>query len=247
MTGQRPIAIVTGGASRIGRALCESLVAVGHDIIFTYHTAEDQADQLAHELQLAGARAEAHRLDLADLDAVVEWSHALPRVLSRLDVLVHNAALYGPTPVDTLTPETVRTFHDINAAAPLVMTAALADLLRESSGCVVAMTDIHAIGLPRSGYAAYAMSKAALAEMVRSLARELAPDVRVNGIAPGIVTSPIAGAELDDRAREAYLKRVPLGRIGTEDDVVRTALWLITDAPYVTGQIIRIDGGRSLL
>jgi pteridine reductase len=109
------------------------------------------------------------------------------------------------------------------------------------------MADIHAMGLPRSGFSAYAMSKAALVELIRSLARELAPRVRVNGVAPGVVAWPEEGYEADEEAQRAYLKRVALERAGTPEDAAAAVAWLALDATYVTGQVIRLDGGRSLL
>jgi pteridine reductase len=141
--------------------------------------------------------------------------------------------------------------YRVNALGPLLLTKALAGAMRESEmaggGAVVAMCDIHAMGLPRSGFAGYAMSKAALVEMVRSLARELAPRVRVNGVAPGVVAWPEAGYEADAGAQAAYLKRVPLGRAGTPEDAAGVVCWLALEATYLTGQVVRVDGGRSLL
>jgi pteridine reductase len=134
--------------------------------------------------------------------------------------------------------------------APLILTARLAPLLRESErpggGSVVAMVDILAMGKPRRDFVAYSMSKAALAEMVRSSARDLAPHVRVNGVAPGVVAWPDAGAEATPEAQERYLRRVPLGRSGTPEEAAEVVRWLALDATYVTGEIIRVDGGRSI-
>ncbi len=117
----------------------------------------------------------------------------------------------------------------------------------KGGGAVVAMADIHAMGLPRPAFSAYAMSKAALVEMVRSLARELAPRVRVNGVAPGVVAWPEQGYESESGAQAAYLKRVPLARAGAPEEAAAAVAWLAMDATYVTGQILRLDGGRSLM
>jgi pteridine reductase len=116
----------------------------------------------------------------------------------------------------------------------------------EGGGSIVAMCDIHAMGRPRKEYLAYSMSKAALAEMVQTLARELAPRVRVNGVAPGVVVFAESGADADPAMQKAYLSRVPLGRSGTPEDAARAVRWLAMEATYVTGEIVRLDGGRWL-
>jgi pteridine reductase len=138
----------------------------------------------------------------------------------------------------------------VNAVAPLLLTRGVVALLRESplagGGSVVCLCDIHAMGHPRKGFSAYAMSKAALAEMVRGLALELAPRVRVNGIAPGVVAFPESGYESDAAMQERYLKRVPLGRSGTPEDAAGAVTWLALEAAYVTGEIVRVDGGRGI-
>jgi pteridine reductase len=141
-------------------------------------------------------------------------------------------------------------FYRVNAIAPLLLSKKLAGALSRSDlpggGSIVAMADIHAMGLPRPGFIAYAMSKAALVEMVRALARELAPKVRVNGAAPGVVAWAPGEYEGNEAAQRAYLSRVPLERAGTPEDAGAVVRWLALEARYVTGQIIRVDGGRSL-
>ena len=126
------------------------------------------------------------------------------------------------------------------------LAAKLADSPLKGGGAVVALCDMHAMGRPRKDFSAYSMSKAALAEMVQSLARELAPKVRVNGVAPGVVAFPEAGHESDPEMQKAYLSRVPLQRAGTPEDAAEAVRWLALDATYVTGEIVRLDGGRWL-
>lgn len=243
--GSRPIAVVTGGAKRVGRAICGRLAEAGCDVVLTYRTSDTAAKRAADEL---GGRA--IELDLNDLDAVVRTGEALARDLPRIDVLVHNASVYGPTPFEELTPAQALEHYQVNALAPALLTKALADRLGASTlpagGAVVAMCDIHAMGRPRKDFLAYSMSKAALAEMVRTLARALAPEVRVNGVAPGVVAWPEEGYESDDAAQRAYLKRVPLGRAGTPENAAETVRWLALEAGYITGEIVRLDGGRWL-
>ena len=248
--GDRPVALVTGGAKRVGRATSLTLARAGFDLVVTYRSSEDEARSLAQEADAVGAACEFVRLSLGDLDDVEQTGAGLARRLDRLDAIVHNASSYSPSPIDEVTPGEALAHYTVNALAPLLLTKATHGLLRESprpgGGAVVAMCDIHSMGRPRSGFSAYSMSKAALIEMVRTLARELAPDVRVNGIAPGVVAWPEQGHESDDESQRAYLERVPLARAGTPGDASEAVRWLIMDARYCTGQIIRIDGGRFL-
>lgn len=249
MVGDRPIAVVTGGALRVGKAICTSLVKAGCDLVLTYNTSVEGARETAIELTKLGAAVRLMRLPLEDTDAVERAGAMLARDLPRLDVLVHNASVYGPTPLEMISPETALLFWKVNALAPLLLTKRLAPRLAESTrpggGAVVAMADIHAAGRPRKEFAAYSMSKAALVEMVRSLSRELAPKVRVNAVAPGVVAWPEGGQETE-ADKQAYLKRVPLGRAGTPEDAAEAVRWLAMDAHYTTGQVIRVDGGRFL-
>lgn len=242
---ERPLALVTGGAKRVGRAICAELTRAGCDVILTYHTSEDDAQRAAREL---GARV--LRLDLSDLDEILRVGERLARSVGCVDVLVHNASVYAPTPLATLSPDDALRHYRINALGPALLTRTLSERLKASKmpggGAVVAMADMHAMGRPRKDFLAYSMSKAALIEMVRTLARDLAPSVRVNAIAPGVVAWPEEGYESDRAAQEAYLKRVPLGRAGTPEDAAKAVRWLALDAAYITGEVIRLDGGRWL-
>ncbi|HBS29901.1 MAG TPA: pteridine reductase, partial [Phycisphaerales bacterium] len=192
------------------------------------------------------ARADA--LDLDDPDAVDAYARAGARDWPRLDILVHNASSYAPSPPDGPTAPDALGHYRVNALSPLLLSTALAPLLRASAlpggGAIVAMCDIHALGRPRPGFVAYEMSKAALGAMVSALARELAPRVRVNAVAPGVVAFPDSGADSDPAMQARYLSRVPLARAGTPEDAAEAVRWLALDARYTTGQIIRVDGGR---
>ncbi len=241
----QPVAIVTGGAKRVGRAVCEELARAGCSVVLTYNTSEDEAQRTADAI---GGRAV--RLDLNNPDEVARVGASLASELPRVDVLVHNASVYRPTALDALTADDALRHYRVNALAPAMLTASLASNLRASTlphgGAVVAMCDIHAMGRPRKDFLGYSMSKAALVEMVRTLARELAPAVRVNGVAPGVVAWPEEGYEADRAAQEAYLKRVPLLRAGTPQDAAGAVRWLALEAGYITGEIVRLDGGRWL-
>lgn len=244
--GQGPLAIVTGGARRVGRAVCLRLADHGYDILTTYCTRPMEAAETIRLCAERGAAVRAIRLDLSDLEHVEavgqSWAGELPRV----DVIVHNASMYEKTPFGSITAGACLSHFTVNTVGPVLLTQALAALLRKSRGCVVMFCDIHALGAlgrSRRRFAAYAMSKSALAEMVGTLAREMAPEVRVNGVAPGVVAWP------DDVAPEevtAYEARIPQQRPGTPEDAADAVLFLARDGKYVNGDIIRVDGGRFL-
>ncbi|MEM8836197.1 MAG: SDR family oxidoreductase [Planctomycetota bacterium] len=247
-SGDRPIAFVTGGAKRVGRASCLALARAGCDVLTTYRSSEDEAMALAGEVRELDREADGCALDLDDLDSVTDAGERLARELPRLDVLVHNASVYAPSPLEKLSADELLAQYRVNAAAPALLSSRLAPLLRASDrpggGAVVAMCDIHAMGRPRAGHLAYAMSKAALVELINVLALNLAPEVRVNGVAPGVVEWPDEGYESDEASQQRYLKRVPLDRPGTPEEAAETVRWLALDATYLTGQVVRVDGGR---
>lgn len=238
----RPRVLITGGARRVGRAIAEAFADAGCDLVLTYRSSRDEAEEARSTLS---THVTLMPLDLDDLDAVEALGGDL--VTDRLDIVVHNASIYAPTPLADVSAVSAMKAYRINALAPLLLSRTLAPALRRSPlGSIVAMADMHVLGRPRIGFSEYAMSKAALVEMVRSLARELAPDVRVNAVAPGVVAFPESGYESDDATQQAYLRRVPLARTGTPRDAAAMVRWLALEATYVTGEIIRLDGGRWL-
>lgn len=246
----RPRALVTGGAKRVGREIALTLARAGCDVTITYNGSETEAKATVEDLRTLGALGEAARLPLDDLEDVSTRAEALSREHERWDVVVLSASVYEPSPLGELTAERVLRDYTVNAAAPLMIVRALRAGLDKSiltgGGAIVAMCDIHAMGRPRKDFASYAMSKAALAEMVESLARDLAPRIRVNGVAPGVVAWPEKGYESDRAMQESYLKRVPLERAGTPAEAAEAVRWLALEARYTTGQVVRVDGGRWL-
>jgi pteridine reductase len=248
--GARPVAIVTGGVRRVGLAIARALAASGLDLVLTYRSSADDAKAAAEELAALGAAVRLERIDLDDMDATESLASRLAAELPRADVLVHNASIYGPTPLSSLASDDLLRHYRINAAAPLLLSKRLAPRLSASDlpagGAIVAMCDMHSMGRPRRDFSAYSMSKAALIEMVRTLARDLAPRVRVNGVAPGVVAFPESGYESDEEMQRRYVARVPLGRAGTPGDAAGVVRWLALEAGYTTGEIVRVDGGRWL-
>lgn len=240
----RPVALVTGGARRVGASIARTLHAAGYDLALHYRHSADEAAALLAELE--HARTGSTLAVQADLATVDHLPALVDQVLARfgqLDALVNNASAFFPTPVGSATPAQWDELFASNARAPFFLAQAAWPALREARGAIVNLVDIYA-GRALADHPIYVMAKAALAAMTRTLAQDMAPDVRVNGVAPGAVLWPSDGKDYDDRA--AMLARTPLQRAGTPEDVASAVLWLLRDAPFVTGQIIRVDGGRTL-
>jgi pteridine reductase len=237
------VALVTGAARRVGRAIVQRLAAAVFDIAFTYSQSETEALELLRTLRESGRRAEAIRADLRrPEEAIHALSAAFDRHFNRLDVLVNNASIYEPSSLATVTTEQMRNLWSIHVEAPLLLCRRFEMALRDSRGHVINMVDLLA-EKPRPDYLAYCASKAALASLTLGLARELAPQVTVNGIAPGVVDWP---DDYPEDERRQYLARVPLARAGTPQDVAELVHFLCTTGNYITGQILRLDGGRSI-
>ena len=241
-----PRAIVIGGARRVGRAVALELARAGFELDLTFRSSDADARSAAEESRGLGSPAvRVHRLDLADLAAASAFASAVPS--GPVDALVVVASSYARTPLGSIDAEACERELRVNAAAPLMLSQAFAPALRASrvagGGSIVVFGDIHAQGRPRCAYAPYLMSKAALHAMVESLALELSPEVRVNAVAPGVVAWP-EGTPADERDR--YEARIPLARPGTPEDAARLVRALVLDMPYVTGSLLRLDGGRWL-
>lgn len=243
----RPLAVVTGGSRRVGRAVVIELAAAGFDVAITCRSRSPDTEETLRLALRAGAREVlVHEADLTNPAAVEELGRTLAR-RSRVDALIHNASMYEPTPWGAITASQAIEHFRVNALAPLLLTQALAARLGQSplrgGGSVICFGDMHIMGRPRQGFLPYAMSKAALHELVRGLARQLAPRVRVNGIAPGVIAWP---EQTPAAERAAYESRIPLARSGTPEEAASLVRWLICEAGYITGEIIRLDGGRWL-
>lgn len=245
---ERPRALVTGAAHRVGRAVALELARRGLDLVLTWNTSRSACESTAEDCRAIdpAARVETVHLALEDDEAVRALGDRLAS--EGLDAVVHNASRYRRTPFDSLDSEEVLLHFRINAMAPLVLTSRLAPALRRSrlerGGAVVCLGDIHAMGRPRREHAGYLASKGALDRVVESLAVELAPEVRVNGVAPGVVAW--AEDDLTPEQRVRYVEAIPLGREGTLEEAAETVAWLLLEAGYVNGTVVPLDGGRRL-
>lgn len=228
--------MVTGGARRVGRAIVEKLAREGFAVALTYHHSASDADAI--RAQLGDERICLIQADLTEPESAVEQIRRnFEQFTDRLDLLVNNASIYEPG------DEKLRQMHAIHVEAPLRLCRGFEPLLRVARGHVVNMTDLLA-ERPWPKYSAYCSTKAALSNLTLTLARELAPEVTVNAIAPGVVEWP---ADFPQSERDKYLQRVPLQRAGTPQDVANLVHFLATGGSYITGQIIRLDGGRSIV
>lgn len=243
-THPRPVALITGGGRRVGAVIARSLHAAGYDLVLHYRHSADAAEALAAELeqQREGSVQLAHA-ELAALETLPELVTAAIARFGRLDALINNASAFYPTPIDSATPAQWDELFASNAQAPFFLAQAAVPALSQSGGAIVNLVDIYA-ERPLANHPIYCMAKAALLAMTRSLALDLGPQVRVNAVAPGAVMWPSEGKAYDDKL--AMLERTPLKRAGTPEDVASAVLWLLRDAPFVTGQVLRIDGGRTL-
>lgn len=237
------VALITGGAKRIGACLSRSLHAEGMNIVVHYHSSIDAARALQMELNQSRANSclliQGELTEYNKLKSLVEQSVSH---MGRLDVLINNASTFFPTPFKDSTEKQWDVLFDTNLKAPYFLCQAAAPHLAAKSGCIINITDIYA-ERPLRDHPIYCATKAGLASLTQSFSQSLAPAVRVNGIAPGAILWP--ENQHDEVARKRLLSRTPLNRLGDPQDIANTALYLILDAPYVTGQILRVDGGRT--
>lgn len=244
MPAERPVALITGAARRVGAVIARRLHAAGYDLALHYRDSEGDMRKLVDSLQEQRPdSAIALRAELAEFDRLPELVAHCVGHFGRLDALVNNASAFYPTPVGSMTPQHWDELFASNARAPLFLTQAAAPHLRARRGAVVNLVDIYA-ERPLARHTLYAMAKAALLMMTRSLAIELGPEIRVNGVAPGAVLWPESGKAYTDQ--QQLLQATALKRAGTPEDVAEAVRWLLQDAHYCTGEIIRVDGGRSL-
>jgi len=238
------VALVTGGARRVGAAIVRRLHAAGARVALHYRGSEAEAETLEAEFETAraGSAARVPR-DLLEPNAAEALVAAVIERFGRLDVLVNNASIFYPRKIGKIEPRHWEELVGSNLRAPLFVSQAAAPHLKVARGVIVNITDIHA-ERPLKGFALYSVAKAGLGALTRSLALELAPEVRVNAVAPGAIAWPDDG-KFDNAERQRIVATTPLGRIGSPADIAQAVHFLAT-APFVTGQTLAVDGGRSV-
>ncbi len=236
------VVLITGAARRVGAQIARTFFDAGYQLLLHYNRSATDAENLKRELE--ARRQGAVKLIQADLIHcdVAGFARSCLNAWGRIDVLVNNASTFYATPVGAITRDDWEDLLGANVRAPLFLCQEFAPDLKHAGGNIINIVDIHGTR-PLKGFTTYSIAKAGLEMMTRSLALELAPDIRVNGIAPGAVMWP---EDLSESARARIINKIPLARQGGALDIARTALFLADDAPYVTGQIITVDGGRSI-
>jgi len=242
---QGKVALITGASRRVGAQIARSLHGQGMSLMIHYRSSAEAARALQDELN--AMRADTVSLIQADLLN----TNLLPSLVSqtvanlgRLDVLINNASSFYPTPVGTIGEKDWTDLMGTNLKAPLFLSQAAAHELKKNRGCIVNITDIHA-DRPMENYVVYSVAKAGLVGLTKSMARELGPEVRVNAVAPGPIVWPEDDPNFDEVSRQRIISHTILKSPGEPSDIARAVRFLVCDAPYVTGQVIAVDGGRS--
>jgi pteridine reductase len=242
---QDKVVLITGGAKRVGAAIARALHGAGARLMLHYRASGGSARLLQAELNHVRpesvALIQSDLLDMTKVPAMVEQTQ---HHFGQLDALVNNASSFYPTPLDSIDDESWEDLIGTNLKAPLFLAQAAAPALRRAQGAIVNITDIHA-ERPLKNYPLYSIAKAGLSGLTRALARELAPEVRVNAVAPGPILWP-DDEQFDELSRQRIISHTPLKREGEPDDIARAVLFLLRDATYVTGVTINVDGGRTI-
>jgi pteridine reductase len=241
------VALITGAARRVGAEVAQALHAAGMRIVVHYRSSKTDADGLASELNAARANSAALVAgDLLDASRIPDIVADAARAFGRLDALINNASSFYPTPVGETTESQWDDLIGTNLKAPFFLSQAAAPFLRQTGGCIVNIADIHA-DRPIRRYPIYCAAKAGLVSLTKSLARELGPVVRVNAVAPGTILWPEGEAAVSESMKNELLARIPLKRSGEPADIAQTILFLVRDGTYISGQVIAVDGGRSVV
>ena len=234
------VALVTGSAKRLGRAIALHLAAEGADVIVHYHQSSGDAEEVVAEIKKLGRLSISLAADLAKKSDIDLLFANAAKEFGRLDILVNNASNFLHTEFAATTEQSWDASLDVNLKAPFFCAQAAAPLLRKTRGVIINLSDVAGL-LGWTGYIPHCVSKAGIIMLTRALAKELAPDVRVNAIAPGTITMPGDAPELE----ADYIKRAPLRRSGSTEDLTAAVSFLV-NSPFITGQILVLDGGRTL-
>ncbi len=240
------VVLITGGAKRVGAAVCRELHAHGAQLMVHYNKSHAEARALQAELNLQRPNSVAIiQADLLNTAVAPSLVQETIRHFGRLDVLINNASSYYATEIGQINEENWLDLMGSNLKAPAFLAQAAAAELRKQMGTIVNITDMH-IERPKKGYIVYSVAKAGLVTLTKSLALELSPEVRVNAVAPGPVQWPENNPQFDEVYRQRVISQTLLKRIGNPTDIAKAVKFLIYDAPYITGHVLAVDGGRSL-
>jgi pteridine reductase len=245
-TNKDKVILITGGAKRVGATMCRELHKHGARLMIHYNTSMAEARALQAELNLLRTNS------VAIIQGDLLNNNVLPTLVSetvnqfgKLDVLINNASTYYPTDLGQINEENWQDLIGSNLKAPVFLAQAAAPELRKNHGCIINITDMH-IERPKKGYIVYSGAKAGLVTLTKSLAHELSPEVRVNAVAPGPVQWPESNPQFDEVYRQRVINQTLLKRVGEAEDVAKAVKFLIYDAPFITGHVLAVDGGRSL-
>jgi pteridine reductase len=242
---QGKVVLITGGAKRVGAAICRRLHGAGANLMLHYRASAGEARllqaELNHQRKDSVALIQADLLDLGKVPSLIDQT---VQSFGRLDALINNAASFYPTPIGEITLEDWENLIGADLRAPLFISQAATPALKKTLGAIVNITDIHA-ERPLKNYILYSIAKAGLVGLTRSLARELAPEIRVNAVAPGPILWPDDDA-FDELSRQRIISHTPLRREGTPEDIAKAVHFLLSEATYVTGETINVDGGRHV-
>ncbi len=242
---QDKVALITGGCRRIGAAIARNLHKEGMRLVIHYRNSADDAERLRAEL--CEQRADSVMLirgDLAEIDKVKNLVRQCAGELGQLDALINNASVFYPTPFRSATEAQWQSLMDTNLKAPFFLAQAAAPYLKKTGGSIINIVDIYAYR-PLADHPIYCATKAGLISITRSLAVDLGPEVRVNAVAPGAIMWPEQG--MDELSKQRLVSRTPLKQVGNPEDIATTVCFLIKDAGFITGQIINVDGGRTIV
>ena len=245
-TLNKKVILITGGAKRVGAAICRELHAHGANLMIHYRSSAHEARALQAELNLQ--RSHSVAIIQADLLLIAGLPNLVAETIQQfgqLDVLINNASSYYPTEIGQIDETKWLDLVGSNLKAPLFLSQAAAPELRKNQGCIINITDMH-VERPKKGYVVYSVAKAGLVTLTKSLAHELSPEVRVNAVAPGPVQWPDNNPQFDEVYRQRVINQTLLKRVGEPEDIAKAVKFLIYDAPFITGHVLAVDGGRSL-
>jgi pteridine reductase len=246
LNSESKVVLITGGAKRVGAAICRELHANGARLMVHYNTSKREAQALQAELNLQRPNSVAIiQGDLLNLNIVSSLVSETIQHFGRLDVLINNASSYYPTELSQINEQNWLDLMGSNLKAPMFLAQAASNELRKNTGSIINITDMH-IERPKKGYIVYSVAKAGLVTLTKSLAHELSPEVRVNAVAPGPVQWPENNPQFDEVYKQRVISQTLLKRIGDPTDIAKAVKFLTFDAPFITGHVLAVDGGRSL-